>query len=168
MPGGGIPPHVHAAELRLTFKDGGAFDFSTVFERVKERLQQAVELARGSAADTGDGGGRGGGGDMNGINLGSVNLEELPAYSERGDSVRLQADPEPAAAAAAAIARPETTSDGTASSSPGSSRPRTTDVFTPPAEPPPGYEESTTLGVCDELERRLRTGEIEEQQEGRR
>ena len=36
--GGGIPtPLGGVVELKFTFKDGGAFDFHTHFERIKER-----------------------------------------------------------------------------------------------------------------------------------
>jgi hypothetical protein len=61
VPGGNIPPASSAIELKLVFKDAGAFDFSTTFERVKERVTQAVENAGASAAQ-------------------NVHLEDLPAY----------------------------------------------------------------------------------------
>lgn len=53
----------------MTFKEGGAFDFHNQFERIKERLQQAVEISRESGRGAGD------------INMAGVHLEELPAYS---------------------------------------------------------------------------------------
>ncbi|KAF8542233.1 hypothetical protein BDD12DRAFT_391579 [Trichophaea hybrida] len=59
--GGGIPPATSAIELKLVFKDGGAFDFYGMFERVKERVLQAREA--GSA---------------------EVHLEDLPAYEDSG------------------------------------------------------------------------------------
>ena len=60
---GGIPvaSASSAIELKLVFKDGGAFDFHTTFETVKERAQQAMEA--GSA---------------------EVHLEDLPAYEDAG------------------------------------------------------------------------------------
>jgi hypothetical protein len=61
--GGNIPPANTIIELKLVFKDGGAFDFSTIFERVKERVAQAIENSDDSAAAA-----------MN------VHLEDLPAY----------------------------------------------------------------------------------------
>ncbi|KAL4808344.1 hypothetical protein BDV18DRAFT_134769 [Aspergillus unguis] len=70
VPGGGIPPALIAVHLKVTFKEGGAFDFHSQFERMKERLQQAVEISRES--------GRAGAG---GVNMSNVDLEELPAYS---------------------------------------------------------------------------------------
>lgn len=59
--GGGIPTTQIAVEVKMTFQDGGVFDFSAAFERVKERIQQVRE-ANGNT----------GGAD--------VHLEQLPAY----------------------------------------------------------------------------------------
>ncbi|KAA8910231.1 hypothetical protein FN846DRAFT_939523 [Sphaerosporella brunnea] len=61
---GNIPPCNTAIELKLVFKDAGAFDFSTTFERVKERVAQAVE----NSGSTGSGA--------------EVHLEDLPAYED--------------------------------------------------------------------------------------
>ncbi|KAL4871643.1 hypothetical protein BDV12DRAFT_17572 [Aspergillus spectabilis] len=69
VPGGGIPPSLPAVQVKVTFKEGGAFDFHTQFERIKERLQQAVEISRESGRGAGD------------VNMSGVHLEELPAYS---------------------------------------------------------------------------------------
>lgn len=55
-----------AVQLKLTFKEGGAFDFHTNYERIKERLQQAVENSRESSLRT--------------VDLSAVDLEDLPAY----------------------------------------------------------------------------------------
>ncbi|KAJ5972237.1 uncharacterized protein N7479_002155 [Penicillium vulpinum] len=66
--GGGISPSLPAIQLKVTFKEGGAFDFHTNFERIKERLEQAVEntseVTRG----------------QQNVDLSAVHLEELPAY----------------------------------------------------------------------------------------
>ncbi|KAJ5086577.1 hypothetical protein NUU61_007884 [Penicillium alfredii] len=66
--GGGISASLPAVQAKVTFKEGGAFDFHTNFERIKERLEQAVENtgenARGSRA----------------VDLSAVHLEQLPAY----------------------------------------------------------------------------------------
>ena len=63
---GGIPASLPAIQLKLTFKEGGAFDYHTNFERIKERHQQAVEVSRESSLRT--------------VDLSSVHLEQLPAY----------------------------------------------------------------------------------------
>lgn len=63
---GGLPSVASAIELKLIFKDGGAFDFYTIFERVKERFLQALENARASGR----------------VAEGTVHLEDLPAYEE--------------------------------------------------------------------------------------
>ncbi|KAK3063554.1 hypothetical protein LTR53_018863, partial [Teratosphaeriaceae sp. CCFEE 6253] len=78
--GGGIPvPSAGVVEIKLTFKEGGAFDFHTQFERVKERLQQAVEVQRM------DGGGGSADPARAALNVGTVDLEDLPAYQEESD-----------------------------------------------------------------------------------
>lgn len=69
IPGGGIPSSLIAVHLKITFKEGGAFDFHGQFETIKERLQQAVEISHES--------GRG----ASNVNMSGVHLEELPAYS---------------------------------------------------------------------------------------
>lgn len=66
--GGGISPSLPAVQIKVTFKEGGAFDFHTNFERIRERLEQAVENVSDGA--------RG----MRGVDLSAVHLEELPAY----------------------------------------------------------------------------------------
>lgn len=63
----------------MTFKDGGAFDFHSSFERVKETLSHAVEIARESGHLSGAG--AGGVGSV-GLDLEAVHLEQLPAYEE--------------------------------------------------------------------------------------
>ncbi|KAL3489343.1 hypothetical protein BJX62DRAFT_155656 [Aspergillus germanicus] len=70
VPGGGIPSSLPAVHAKITFKDGGASDFHTKFERMKERFQQALEVS-------GESTGRGAGG----VNMANVHLEDLPAYS---------------------------------------------------------------------------------------
>lgn len=58
-----------AVHLKVTFKEGGAFDFHNEFERMKERLQQAVEISGESDRGAGS------------LNMANVDLEDLPAYS---------------------------------------------------------------------------------------
>jgi hypothetical protein len=68
VPGGGVSPSLPAIQLKVTFKEGGAFDFHTNFERIKERLEQAVENTSEGTR-----------GQQN-VDLSAVHLEELPAY----------------------------------------------------------------------------------------
>ncbi|OCL07561.1 thiolase [Glonium stellatum] len=158
--GGGIPAQHAALELKITFKEGGAFDFHTNFERLKERLQQAVEVARESGYITGDGSESGGGrgaGALAGVNLDTVHLDELPTYEESGQ------DPQPGPPAA--LATPLSPQDSGVAVLPEPARqpspqpsPRE-ETFSPPTEPPPGYEEVQRGSIVDELERRLRSAE---------
>ena len=133
-------------EVKFTFKEGGAFDFRAQYERVRERLQQAIEVSRLNQ-DAGDGGGNSSAGaaGLNGVDVSNVNLEELPAYQERGDGPLI-----PPIMPSAAPIRPaaqESTVDGDGREQ--ASRQRDT-----PAEPPPGYDES----MQEHLERRLSRG----------
>lgn len=132
--GGGMPiPAGGVVELKFTFKDGGAFDFHTCYERIRERLQQAIDVSRVD----GDGSGSSGSA-MNGVDVSNVNLEELPAYQERGDGPLIP----PIAPTAQPIS---TQSNAQERSRPGEM----------PEEPPPGYEEAQMASLQDEAERRL-------------
>lgn len=141
---GGIPPVHSSLELTMEFKEGGAFDFATTFERLRERLRHAVDVA----ASVGDGvqADARGAGPLAGVNLGGVHLEDLPAYEER-------------AGAPTSVGRGSVGTQGTGSTVAGTGSevgsPRA-EGFAPPLEPPPGYEEVQRGGVADELERRLR------------
>ncbi|THC89966.1 hypothetical protein EYZ11_010569 [Aspergillus tanneri] len=128
VPGGGIPPALPAVQVKVTFKEGGAFDFQNHLERIKERVQQAVEISNEGSRGTRN------------VDLSSVHLDELPAYSgplhesagaghttNQGPSLNSQ----------------ETTNRRQASDS-------------EPMEPPPGYEEVQQQSVANELEERLR------------
>lgn len=165
--GGGIPPQHAALELKITFKEGGAYDFHGRYERVKERLQQQVEVARESGRVVGDGSevGRGtGGGALSGVDVGNVHLEDLPAYEEEAPPPSRGGGPavEGVGSAVAAAAASDV-SEGAARIVPAAA-PRAavgggSASFDPPAEPPPGYEEVQRLTVQDELERRLGGGQ---------
>lgn len=172
VPGGHIPSTESALELKMTFKDGGAFDFHSIFERIKERLQQAVEAARESGHLTGDGSevdGGAGPGALAGVDMNAVHLDELPAYEDQSgrppnaDGSRAAADTPASASSAREV---NGLRDSGVSVSPGLWRqsPRG-DVFTPPNEPPPGYEEVQVESVADELERRLRSREEEDEED---
>lgn len=155
--GGGLPPQHAELELVMEFKEGGAFDFSSIFERLKERLRQAIDVARESGGDGNDGS-RG----VGGLNLNNVHLEDLPAYEESRQHTRVP-DPLPSPPLDApnvrgmsrdgpVIAAPEPLSPQRSSTL---SSPREPN-FQPPSEPPPGYEEVQRTSIVDELERRVR------------
>ena len=136
----------------MTFKDGGAFDFHATFERVKETLSQAIDVAResGQAGNTGT------------VDLSTVHLEQLPAYEEIG---------EPMPATAPQIQRPIPVSpprNRRSAQQQNRSAPEDTDPqlsvnhglsnrpFQPPSEPPPGYEEAQQTSVVNNLEANMR------------
>ena len=140
VPGGGIPQPDRLVSLKLTFKEGGAFDFSTTFERMKETLAQAVDTARAS------------GRPVNGGGL-DVDLEQLPAYEELGGGARAPVQiqrPTPVGPNGAHRPAPPANNGvvglGSAASSAGAPT---------PDEPPPGYEEVLPGSVADGLERRV-------------
>ncbi|TVY23335.1 UPF0664 stress-induced protein [Lachnellula hyalina] len=130
--GGGIPATHSAIELRLTFREGGAFDFHTTFEQIKERVYQAHTVAQEngqSAAAAAD-----------------LHLEQLPAY----EPAREVEDDEPRILSPVPT-RPSRTN--TQEMPPPSVAPPA------PDEPPPGYEEVQVQAVSSDLEERLREAE---------
>jgi hypothetical protein len=168
--GGGIPPQHTELDLVMEFKEGGAFDFASTFERLKERLRQAVEVAR----ETGGGGGDvedGSRGVVGGVNMNNVHLEDLPAYEESRQHTRVP-DPLPSppmdssaagggvGAGGPVIAAPVPSSPQ--ASSPLSSPRTQQEHFEPPSDPPPGYEEVQRGSIVDELERQMMTNPWQE------
>ena len=124
-------------EVKLTFKEGGAFDFHSHYERVRERLLQAVEVGRDA-----------------GVEVGSVTLDDLPAYQEEGDGPLLSPTAVAVAAARLEVERRNGSVGGSGSGDgDGRGRDRDREVDTP-VEPPPGYEEAQMAGLRDEVERR--------------
>jgi hypothetical protein len=137
VPGGNLPSSHAAIELKLTFNEGGAPDFHSNFERIKERLQQAVEAARDSGVTLNAAG------FIGGVNMDSVHLEQLPTYEgSRNDRVAPAPD-EPPREEVAEIAVPTPI------------RPGQRATFQPPLEEPPGYEETQSRSLQEELDRRL-------------
>ncbi|MCJ1312896.1 hypothetical protein MMC25_006572 [Agyrium rufum] len=176
--GGGFPAQHTYVEMKLTFKDGGAFDFHTTFERIKESLAQAIETARESGR--GGAGGSGAGGAAAGIDLSNVNLDQLPAYEEHGNTMRVPA-PQPFPPQPPSQPQQQQQQQQPPSSSPqivqpvpiSPNRPRRTSeqriaglsqtlqqpqqaTVPQPDEPPPGYEETQQSGVADRLEESVR------------
>jgi len=153
--GGGIPSQHAELDLVMEFKEGGAFDFASIFERLKERLRQAVEVARESGGDVEDGS-RG----VGGVNMNNVHLEDLPAYEESRQHARVP-DPLPSPpmdGSAAGVGGPVVAAPVPSSpqaSSPLSSPRTQQERFEPPSDPPPGYEETQRGSIVDELERQM-------------
>jgi WW domain-binding protein 2 len=140
VPGGNIPQS-HHIELKLTFKEGGAPDYHSNFERIKERLVQAVESARESNLTSGRQGGLGG------VNMDAVHLDELPSYENSGQDQMAPSNAVGAEAVAAAEQRPPPES----TSSPSGPRP----AATTSSEPPPDYEDAQQQALEAELNWRL-------------
>jgi len=122
VPNGGIIPSAAAVELKLVFKDGGAFDFHSTFERLKERVQQVVENNNSQDAAAAQ---------RAALN---VHLEDLPAYEE---ATGLARSPVPAQSPEEL---PTLVPDNSAARA-------TIAASNLPDEPPPGYEEVQLRGV---------------------
>jgi WW domain-binding protein 2 len=121
-------------EIKLTFREGGAFDFHTIFEQIKERLYQAHTVAR-------ENGQRG--------NV-DVDLEQLPAYEPAREVAN--EDDGPAILSPVPV-RPQRNG----SIAPASNANPPPPPAAAPDEPPPGYEEAQAQVVgVDDLDRRLR------------
>ncbi|TAQ87408.1 hypothetical protein B7494_g4267 [Chlorociboria aeruginascens] len=88
VPEGGIPPVHHSVELRMTFREGGAYDFQNTFEQIKERLHETYMVAVENGQRQAD------------VDLENVGLEQLPAYEQP------KSNPVPAAAGAAGSSVP--------------------------------------------------------------
>lgn len=151
--GGGIPPTHLVVELRMTFRDGGAFDYHTLFEQVKERLQHAVQLARDEGRNIGSVG------VLNPADLAGVHLEQLPAY----EAAREVNGNDEAPLIDVHSGEAPTTREGhqgnrepRAAAAPSSSSKEENQDFAPPDEPPPGYEEAQAQAVGIDLDQRLR------------
>ncbi|KAI9700053.1 MAG: hypothetical protein M1836_002587 [Candelina mexicana] len=165
VPGGGIPPTHAVVEIKMTFKEGGAFDFHSNFERIKERLQQAVEMARENGHMDGDGTDRGTGGGhdpLAGISMAAVHLDELPAYEEAAGAPSVPAATSTSPMSPTSPSAPTIRDSGIVVSSDDernakpSEEPLHSEAVRPPTGPPPGYEEVQRDSVAHELEQRLR------------
>lgn len=115
----------------MTFREGGAFDFHSCLEQIKERLYQAYSVAR-------EHGGRG----TSGVDLANMDLEQLPAY----EPAREVTDEAPVVAQDSGV---------TSIRTPTGSSPRP-ENFTAPDEAPPDYEEAQAQAVSVDLDQRLR------------
>ncbi|KAL1965059.1 hypothetical protein VTN77DRAFT_6119 [Rasamsonia byssochlamydoides] len=147
--GGGIPPSLPVVELKVTFKEGGAFDFHSNFERIKDRLQQAVEHARESGLISGN--------DSQplagAVDFSNVHLDELPAYEGPSDDPPIPAYPGNSHDTDIGVPPADASKPP-----PPFGEEREGAPFEPPTEPPPGYEEVQQQSVAHELENQLRRG----------
>lgn len=138
--GGGIPPSHPLVNLKMIFREGGAFDFHTVFEQIKEKIQQAYSVAQEL-------------GTTRNLNLADVDLENLPAYEPAANgsvNTATQSVPRTTDSAPTTSGNPESTERNDHAED--TSR----DNFVAPDEPPPGYEEAQIQAVGISLDERLR------------
>jgi WW domain-binding protein 2 len=134
VPGGNIPQENHV-ELKFTFKEGGAPEYASNFERIKERVQQAVEAARESNLL----GSRQAG--LSGVNLDSVHLDELPSYENSSMDRIAPSTREPPARTSQPLETPSQPDRPAAAQQQA------------PSEAPPGYEETQRRSLQEAFER---------------
>ena len=148
VPGGNIPLTHAKIELSLTFNEGGAADFHTNFERIKERLMQALEAARGSGLS-----GSSATGPVGSVNLDSVHLDQLPSYEASGqDALAPMLDghiPQGPPIALASINDLPHAQSTEAFSGARSSE------YEPLSDALPGYEQTQQQSIQEEFERRF-------------
>ena len=150
--GGGFSAQHQVIQIKLTFKEGGAFDFQSTLERIKEQVTHAAEIAREN------------GRPVNASNGPiDVNLEQLPAYEEVGSTG--SRPPQPAAPSTqeslSQVQRPiPIAPNGAVRPSPlpraATPPPTAAAPYPHPNEPPPGYEEVQSSSIANDLEQRLR------------
>lgn len=139
--GGGIPPSHPSVELRMTFREGGAYDYDSKFQQVKERLYQAYSIAR-------EHGRRG----TSGVDLTNVHMEQLPAYEPATEVHGEEEEATTSSPVVATVAR----DSGVAGVRSRNGSIQKEEEFTTPSEPPPGYEEAQIQAVGIDLDQRLR------------
>jgi WW domain-binding protein 2 len=151
--GGGLPPTQAHIEVKLTFKEGGAFDFHTNFERIKERFREA--MAAGSDSDVRGGSPNLGAGPIAGVNLDAVHLDELPTYQDSGRDELAPQPPPPESASRPSVQQedPAPSFEEVVEGRAPAQRPNP-----PPTDAPPGYEETQQQSIEQELEARLSKG----------
>ncbi|EEH08132.1 conserved hypothetical protein [Histoplasma capsulatum G186AR] len=137
--GGGIPPSHAYLQLKLTFKDGGAFDFHSGFERIKERLQQALEQSQEN------------GSMRSPVDLSLIHLDELPAYEAPAQQTETTSSP--AFSPVDPLERNQQISNEVSNNTYST---ESNPADTNPTEPPPGYEEVQQQSVANALETCLR------------
>lgn len=119
VPSGGIPtPSTGVVELKLTFKEGGAFDFHSKYETLKERAQHVYEVNETRHPGQTEG----------------VDLEDLPVYQEQSDRPLIpplipQHPADDQSTSISAVSAPSVDASGS----------------NHPAEPPPRYDDSQEI-----------------------
>lgn len=113
------------------FKDGGAFDFHGLFERVKERVLQAREDE---------------------VPEREVHLEDLPAYEDASSTPAVMPQTQPAYEYSAPPEREQPPYEDFSAAAVEVGRPT---VGEAPSDAPPGYEETQMNSVAQELERQM-------------
>lgn len=150
--GGGIPPHHAFVKLKMTFKEGGAFDLSSTYERIKETLSHASEVARENGRP---------------VDLSTVDLEQLPAYEEVAAAIPATASmttstthiqrPTPISSTGAPrLPRRDNVIADSSRNQKEPTNPEPAEQLPPPNEPPPGYDEAQQSSVAESLEESIR------------
>ena len=127
----------------MVFKNGGAFDFQSTFEKVRESALQAMETARDSGRP---------------LDPSAVHLDELPAYEDINRSSQ-------ASSSGPLLIAPTPTRPAQSGNEerlpvfPATEQPPIEASSVPniePDEPPPGYEETQSSSISNSLEDSLR------------
>jgi hypothetical protein len=133
----------------MTFREGGAFDYHTCFEQVKERLHHVVTQAREEGRNVGATG------VLSPADIASVHLEQLPAYEPAREVSNAEHAAERGITSSAV---PATRDSGVAGlrELPRPEEDVPTPPTEPPSEPPPAYEEAQAQALRFEFDQRLR------------
>lgn len=135
----------------MTFREGGAFDYHTIFEQVKEQLYHAISIAREEGRNIGSIG------ILGGADLANVHLEQLPAYEPPPQAPNvLHAEGQDLRSPEQPTAGDSGVADLRNSNQPKPEKGVSTPPTEPPNEPPPGYEEAQAQAVGMDLDQRLR------------
>lgn len=117
VPGGGIPTAFSVVEIKFVFRDGGAFNFRSCFEEIKERLHQAYSVAQETTSHE--------------IDFTDIDIEPLPAYRSARE-LREESEIERSPAYQKYETDSSNEENGTI---------KNEQIRTIPAEAPPSYEE---------------------------
>jgi hypothetical protein len=130
--GGNIPPNHPIVEIKMTFREGGAFDYHSIYEQIRERLHNALQMAREEGQDVRS---------TSDLDLDNVHLEQLPAY----EAAR-EVSPSPRDRVGEVNSH-----NGAAPPAHGASA-----TQNPPDDPPPDYDEAQAQALRFDFDQRLR------------